>query len=614
MSQAAHSSLSTKVWLPGGNPLPILFDRYQILGIIGEGGMGIVFKGYHLNLKRHVAIKTLRFDRSQTDDMVSRFVKEMEAVGQMDHPNVVRATDAGEKNRVCYLVMDYLTGLDLSCLTGRHGPLTIADACGLICQAGAGLEYIHQTRVHRDIKPSNLMLTTTGQVKILDLGLARFGVKESVGEELTPLGQVVGTYAYMAPEQVSGVAIDCRADIYSLGCTLYKLLTGDVPFSGPEYSSVAAVVYAHCHVPLASAPTFALVPESMREVLTKMMAKDPGQRFQSAREVIEALTPFSANSSLAQSGLLEQTKREVETTPVKPLPNPLPMELSRLRDNPSETSQQTPMTSPTAAPTERRRWLRWLMGIGVAACVAAAAPLIWFAVAHLGQKPADHPAALRAEVRDLDDLVLHKNHALLTLPLLPIGFSAEDPSKWRWDKSESIDAKGADYLFFPIGKTSRSSFTFEAGITQAPWTGNVGIFWGYRENPELKKAKTPLQDFAWFQMLRIYRESRPEGVRDYVQRGRGTLRYNARGEIAYSFVPLDDDVVVLRTGETILRIEIDVNRLKGARLGALPLANTYSDAANQRYQTDPYQGSIGFFALKHAATFSNVRFMMHSRN
>jgi serine/threonine protein kinase len=596
--------------------LPVLFDRYQILGIIGEGGMGIVFKGYHLNLKRHVAIKTLRFDRSQTDDMVSRFVKEMEAVGQMDHPNVVRATDAGEKNQVCYLVMDYLTGSDLSCLTKRHGRLSIADACGLICQAGAGLEYIHQTRVHRDIKPSNLMLTTTGQVKILDLGLARFGVKESVGADVTPLGQVMGTYAYMAPEQaLSGVAVDCRADIYSLGCTLYKLLTGDVPFSGPEYSSVAAVVYAHCHVPLASVPTFALVPESMRDVLLKMMAKDPGERFQTAREVIEALTPFSESSALAPPGLLDRVKREVETTPVTPLPDPLPMELSRLMDHASETSQLTPMSSQAVAPIERRRWPRWLVGLCVAACVVAAALIWFFPVGPFGQKPADLPPVVRAELRDLDDLVPHKNHGLLDLPLLPIGFSAENPSKWRWDKSETIDARGADYLFFPMGTTSRSHFTFEVGITQAPWTGNVGIFWGYRENPELKKSKAPLQEFAWFQMLRIYQEpGHPNGVKDYVQRGRGTLRYNSRGEIAYTFVPLDDDVVVLRTGEVILRIEIDANRLKGARLGAQPLPTVYSDLANNRYQADPYQGSIGFFALKHAATFSNVRFMMHSRN
>ena len=170
----------------------------------------------------------------------------MEAVGQMDHPNVVRAADAGQKNGVFYLIMEYLDGArTCPASSPRAGRLEPADACELTRQAAVGLEYIHQTLVHRDIKPSNLILTTSGLVKILDLGLARLHEAGS-GGECTPTGSALGTYDYMAPEQASGSSrVDGRADVYSLGCTLFKLLTGQAPFTGPEHDGAARKLFAH---------------------------------------------------------------------------------------------------------------------------------------------------------------------------------------------------------------------------------------------------------------------------------------------------------------------------------------------------------------------------------
>jgi len=141
MAEIAPSSL-TRSWPSNSDECPVLFERYQLLGLIGEGGMGTVFKGYHVNLKRHVAIKTLRIDQRHSPAKVSRFLKEMETVGQMDHPNVVRATDAGEKNGVFYLVMEYLSGSDLARLVTQKGQLEIASACELTRQAALGASEI----------------------------------------------------------------------------------------------------------------------------------------------------------------------------------------------------------------------------------------------------------------------------------------------------------------------------------------------------------------------------------------------------------------------------------------------------------------------------------------
>ena len=183
--------------------------------------MGILFKGYHLNLKRFVAIKVIRIDRISRSEPVSRFLREMQAVGQMDHPNVVRATDAGEKNGICYLVMEYLIGSTLSHLVAERGPLQVADACELTRQAALGLDYIHQTLIHRDIKPSNLMLTSSGLVKILDLGLARLHEAATDDQERTPEGWTMGTRDYAAPEQAAGSAqIDVRAEWHFQLCAV----------------------------------------------------------------------------------------------------------------------------------------------------------------------------------------------------------------------------------------------------------------------------------------------------------------------------------------------------------------------------------------------------------
>lgn len=275
--------------------------QYQLLARIGRGGMGAVFKALHTRLKRHVAIKLLPPERTRDPRAVSRFFREMEAVGRLDHPNLVRAHDAGEAEGQHFLVMELVDGVNLGQIVRRIGSLGIADACEVIRQAALGLQHAHEHGlVHRDIKPSNLMLTAGGQVKVLDLGLARLTSDAEAPSEMTGSGQVMGTSDFMAPEQGQDVRqADVRSDIYSLGCTLYFLLTGRAPFAGPEYDTLIRKIIAHAQQPMPSLRQFRSdVPPGLNAALKQMVAKNPEDRPSSAALVADALATFTARANL----------------------------------------------------------------------------------------------------------------------------------------------------------------------------------------------------------------------------------------------------------------------------------------------------------------------------
>lgn len=274
---------------------------YELIEELGRGGMGAVYKALHVNLKRLVALKILPVEKMQDRRAVARFHREMEAVGKLVHPNIVLAHDAGEADGQHYLVMEYVDGLDLAHIVDRCRPLAVADACELVRQAAVGLEHAHQHGlVHRDIKPSNLMLSANGQTKILDLGLALLDAGQPADSNFTGDCQLMGTADYMAPEQAGDShTVDIRADIYSLGCTLYKLLVGRAPFSGPQYASTVKKLMAHAQTPVTPAHKARPdVPPTLSAILERMMAKSPADRFASSREVAEALAPFTSGNDL----------------------------------------------------------------------------------------------------------------------------------------------------------------------------------------------------------------------------------------------------------------------------------------------------------------------------
>ena len=277
--------------------------EYELQEKLGEGGMGVVYRAVHSRLKRTVAIKTLPPEKLARPEVVARFHREMEAIGQLDDPHIVRAHDAGEVDGTHYLVMEFVKGLDLRQLQERTGPLSVANACEIVRQAALGLQSAADAGlVHRDIKPPNLMLTDSGTVKILDLGLAQIATDTDAVDrpELTSTGQIMGTFDYLAPEQATDTKnVDIRADIYGLGCTLFKLLTGRAPFAFDGPATPYQRIRAHLEDPIPSVRDVrADVPEALDGLLARMLAKQPASRITPPSVVVETIATFCTGHDL----------------------------------------------------------------------------------------------------------------------------------------------------------------------------------------------------------------------------------------------------------------------------------------------------------------------------
>jgi serine/threonine protein kinase len=277
------------------------FGPYQVVREIGRGGMGTVYEALHVHLGKRVALKLISSTVLNDQAAKTRFRREMKAVGMVDHNNVVRAMDAGEVEGSLYLVTEYIAGIDLGKLIREKGPLQSSEALLIVRQAANALQAAHTAGiVHRDVKPSNLLLTETGDVKLLDLGLAR--VADDVTGETTTTGSIFGTPDYMAPEQWDDVrSVDYRADIYSLGCTLYFLLAGYAPFSGDQYRSPSSKMKAHIDAAIPALPERCEDPEGLVFALvSKMMAKKADHRYATASQIVQVIdniaVPKAGNS------------------------------------------------------------------------------------------------------------------------------------------------------------------------------------------------------------------------------------------------------------------------------------------------------------------------------
>jgi serine/threonine protein kinase len=265
---------------------------YLILDQIGTGGMGQVYLAEHARMRRLVALKVLPL--FSFDDAVARerFFREARAAGTLDHPNVVRVFDLCQEGKLLYLVMEYVEGVSLQTIVGRYGPLPVATACHYARQVAFGLQHAHELGfVHRDIKPANLLVDRVGVVKILDLGLVRSEADREAGLTKQLDNKILGTADYVAPEQaINSSDVDIRADIYSLGGTLYFMLTGRTLF--PEGRTAQKLVWQQIKDPV---PVERLRPEVSRElaaVLNQMLRKRPADRFSTPLDVFDALAPF----------------------------------------------------------------------------------------------------------------------------------------------------------------------------------------------------------------------------------------------------------------------------------------------------------------------------------
>jgi len=305
---------------------PELVDhpRYRILEVLGSGGMGVVFKAEHRLMERTVALKVIAHQLVDNAAAVERFRQEVKAAARLTHPNIVTAYDAEQAGDVHFLVMAYVEGASLDRVLHQRGPLPVAEACLLVQQAAQGLQHAHEKgMVHRDIKPGNLLVRSADRsgpieadahrqaalVKIADFGLSRFASEAVAVETLTASGALVGTPDYIAPEQAMNPRLaDIRADIYSLGCTLYHMLAGRPPFSS---ASVLQKLICHRESPVPPlAESRPDAPAELIRVVERMLAKSPVDRYQTPAAVAQALAPLTGPADFATQAAPRRDSRE----------------------------------------------------------------------------------------------------------------------------------------------------------------------------------------------------------------------------------------------------------------------------------------------------------------
>jgi serine/threonine protein kinase/ligand-binding sensor domain-containing protein len=338
---------------------------YQILEQIGQGGMATIFKAYQPAMDRYVAVKVLPSHFTEDETFVARFTQEARTLARLEHPHILPVHDYGEQEGVTYLVMRYIDAGTLKDLIARGGPLELEQAARILDQVGRALGYAHsQEVIHRDIKPANIMIDAGGNTFLTDFGIAKLVAGTA---QFTATGAIVGTPAYMAPEQGMADPVDHRSDIYALGVVLYEMVTGRVPF---EAETPLAVLLQHVNAPL---PPPRLIkpdlPEKVERVILKAMAKAPDDRFQTAEDMVEALQKALADAPTKVVLPFTPAEPAHATISVQPVSVPAP-------EPPPETVVVTPGRKP-------RPWLPIAGGVAALLVLLIAALLI---LPNLGRK------------------------------------------------------------------------------------------------------------------------------------------------------------------------------------------------------------------------------------
>lgn len=318
------------------------FAGYRIESRLGRGGMGILYLAVEPGLERRVALKLIAPEAAADDVFARRFAEESRIAASIEHPNVVPIYAAGEEEGVPWIAMRYVAGSDLGRRLAREGRLDPAEAVALIAQIGNGLDAIHAAGlVHRDVKPANVLLggdPGAEHAYITDFGVARNVATQS---GLTQTGRFVGTLDYVAPEQISGEPIDARVDVYALGCLLFKLLTGEVPF---PREGEAARLYAHLHDPPPAPSLYATaVPMALDDVVIRAMSKSPGDRHLSAGDLGRAAQAALSGTAVAVPERTVATGAAATRETARPEPGPREVETARLPDEPAAERSRRPL-------------------------------------------------------------------------------------------------------------------------------------------------------------------------------------------------------------------------------------------------------------------------------
>ncbi|MBI1901727.1 MAG: serine/threonine protein kinase [Planctomycetia bacterium] len=535
-----------------------------------------------------MAVKFLPADAVRSPTAQARFEREIEAVGRLDHPNIVRAYDAGQENGSYYLVMELVDGADLAEIVRRSGPLGVADSCEIIRQAALGLAHASEHHlVHRDVKPSNLLLSRDGTVKVSDLGLAMLRRTDEQGNEesaLTGRGQIVGTADYMAPEQALDTrSADSRADIYSLGCTLFALLTGSPPYAGPENDTALKKILAHRTLPAPSIhDSRPDAPRQLDALLRQMMAKEPEERTTDFREIARSLEPFAAGHDL--NDLLVRFEAHS------------PRRLAQSDTRPPRSTAADAEGASPAVPRVfwKRRKLSWSLAPLLAAAILAT--WAWFGWPDSTPPPDDRWAP--GVKYDL----LKREPKKLVWPELATAFISHD-------KERSALAVNAPHVaLVQLGNCTEESFTLSVKITQDLWTGNFGVFLGCREIDPI--SLSPRAEKAW-QFVGI--ALRPDLSDGKLSKGTallyfelGMVELDRSGNYGLSNRGEAPAVQVqLPKGSTaMLEVAVKHGRLTSVLWGGdeISLANRIAcegfRATESKAPSDLYRGGFGFYNFK----------------
>ena len=306
--------------------------RYRIEGMLGEGGMGVVYLGRHLAIDKQVAIKILRAEFARRPETRARFRQEARAASSVENPHIVDVSDFGAlPDGSTYLVMEYLDGVPLSILTRDDKPIALDRAIAIARQIAEGLAEVHDRGiVHRDLKPDNIFLVKEGEkedfVKILDFGIAK--VLESTEAKMTCAGSLFGTPSYMSPEQAAGMPVDARTDVYALGIIMYELASGRVPFDADTLMGILTQHLYRKPLPLRDLVGESHVSAGLDAIITKSLSKGPEQRYQNMRELAADLAAVAEGRT--PEAVIELAVRRDSARPanapavLKEMPVPVP--------------------------------------------------------------------------------------------------------------------------------------------------------------------------------------------------------------------------------------------------------------------------------------------------
>lgn len=596
--------------------------HYELLRSIGRGGGGEVFEARHTLLRRRVALKLLSQRNSVNDVARQRFFREMESIGQLDDPYIVHAYDAGEVDGTLYLAMELVDGENVESLARRLGPLPVSDACEIIRQAALGLQHVHQSGlVHRDLKPSNLLMSSNG-VKIADLGLALLNRTEPLDDRLTGEHTVLGTADYMAPEQAEGShAVDIRADIYSLGCTLFRLLAGRAPYSVPENATPLKKLWAHASEPIPDIRQLrAEIPAELAALLQTLMAKDRENRLSTPIQLADALAPFCRTldfpSLVVPAGAVGTGVQPRSSTARDP---------SSPHLSGSGSSQPTEVQAPASA---RQRWA--MPAISVLICLVVG--FAWWRSQN-GTRPVENSTSQPVETsttnsnpgasssasqspaaphqqrppEPLGPLALQWQTAFTNAPS-DINWPGR-PATASWRLDEDLRAlvihanKGIRLV--KLGelkgdKIGEVRLGMKADVLSDK--GSFGFFLGFRQLPVDAKSAVEFQaiEILWLDKMDGKRKTLVRRCLTTIDRDNGSVNTRQNEHIA-CYLPENTQKI---TFEIVLRDDL-LAHVQVAGSNCSPL---YADDLNRQFSIETYRGDFGVFAKGATLEFSSPLF------